>query len=115
MTLQPWGAVLLVSLVLLLGLLIDAAARNVLDRAVQSKLRQDKDRRKAWPTACASFQQPDKSDKCPYCASPWLNGTRTSRRRSSRNNTATERLRVHRNQASHPPRREQNDQRRAEQ
>jgi hypothetical protein len=46
MTLELWGAVLLVGLGLLLGLLLEAAARNVLDRALQSKLRQAEERRR---------------------------------------------------------------------
>ena len=116
MTLELWGAVLLVGLGLLLGLLLEAAARNVLDRALQSKLRQAEERRRldeAWPAVRTAFQQ---RGKCPYCTSPCPNGTRTSHRRSSRNNnTETERLSVTRNRASHPRRPEQSDRRRAEQ
>ncbi|MBV8539929.1 MAG: hypothetical protein JO268_05140 [Pseudonocardiales bacterium] len=70
MTLQPWGAVLLVGLGLLLGLLLEAAVRNLLDRALQSKLRQAEERRRldeAWPMARAVFRQ---RGQCPHCPGP---------------------------------------------
>ena len=64
MTLQI--ALLLVVLGVLLGLLVDAAARNLLNQAFQSKLRQIEEHRRLteeWSEVRAALQQ---RGKCPH-------------------------------------------------
>ena len=66
-TLQIWGAMLLVGLGLLLGLLVQAAARNALEQVVQSRLRQAEECKRlneTWSTAQPLRQQ---RSRCPYC------------------------------------------------
>jgi hypothetical protein len=69
-TLQVWGAVLLIGLGLLLGLLLQAVARNALDQALQSRLHQADERRRLnepRSTVRTTYQQ---RSNCPHCQSP---------------------------------------------
>jgi hypothetical protein len=71
MTLQVWGAVLLVGLGVLLGVatrsVLDQAFRHILDQAVQARTRQAEERRKLDEDWSALHTARRQQGRCPHC------------------------------------------------
>jgi hypothetical protein len=69
-TLQVWGALLLVGLGLMLGLLIRGAARNAIKQVVQSRLRQAEERNRLNEPRSTVHTTGQQQSNCPHCGSP---------------------------------------------